>query len=162
MRVEVKAQNLATWAIAVASAGQDGPCIEWSGYLTPKGYGVYRRHGAHAVHRSIWIELNGPIADGLMVCHRCDNRRCLRPAHLFLGTAKDNSADMVAKGRSPSPRNERSGKARLTNEQVNEIRRLRASGVSCAALARAFGVHSAHVSRICNGLRRPVELEAAA
>lgn len=85
----------------VAVVPGDG-CWEWiAGLKGNNGYGdfslgVGRNIGAH---RFAWAITNGPIGDGLFVCHRCDNRKCVRPDHLFLGTAGDNNRDMFAKGR---------------------------------------------------------------
>lgn len=78
-------------------------CLEFTGYLTPKGYGQIRvggrSGGSHLTHRVAWELVNGPIEDGLFVCHKCDNPSCCNVDHLFLGSNADNVADMVAKGR---------------------------------------------------------------
>ena len=76
-------------------------CIEWSGSRFASGYGRLKSHGKSArSHRWAWEKFFGPIPAGLMVCHRCDNPPCINPLHLFLGTCKDNLADMSRKGRS--------------------------------------------------------------
>jgi hypothetical protein len=81
----------------------DTPCREWRGTVLNIGYGQLRRgKKRHVTHRYVWELANGPIPPGMFICHRCDNRKCYRLDHLFLGTAADNTADMWAKGRGPA------------------------------------------------------------
>jgi hypothetical protein len=76
------------------------PCIEWQGLVSLEGYGRLRRDGRlQYVHRYVWSLVHGPIPDGMCVLHRCDNPRCFRLDHLFLGSHLDNIRDMAAKGR---------------------------------------------------------------
>ena len=122
-------------------------CWEWTGE-TRYGYGVIRvggRDGARKrirAHRAAWESVNGPITDGLFVCHHCDNRGCVRPDHLFLGTNADNMADAAQKGRWVG----RNGK--LTREQVIAIR---SSGGTIRAVGKQYGVTSGVISRIRTG-----------
>src|SRR3990167_6095829 len=81
-------------------------CWVWNASLMRRGYGVYTFRLGHKqpkqryrAHRFAWELINGPIPDGFMVCHSCDNKKCVRPDHLFLGTAKDNTQDALLKNR---------------------------------------------------------------
>jgi hypothetical protein len=100
----------------------------------------------------------GPIPDGLWVLHRCDNPPCVRPDHLFLGTAADNSADMMAKGRAAC----QSRPEGFVREFVERVRRLSDAdltealqrsrlGESSRSIARAFGCSHTTISRLVNG-----------
>jgi HNH endonuclease len=142
-------------------------CRLWLLKTGPGGYGYVEIRQRHwMAHRFAWTLVNGPIPAGLFVCHRCDVPSCVEPRHLFLGTAAENSADMVAKGRSASgdrsgaklhpqhrARGERVASSKLTTHQVEEARALYAAGVSRAALARNYGVSwtsmNATIARRC-------------
>ena len=82
-------------------------CEEWPGAVSGVGYGQRWAQGrVVSAHRFAWEEAHGPIPEGLCVLHHCDNRRCIRVDHLFLGTRADNSLDMVRKGRARGGRPE--------------------------------------------------------
>lgn len=138
---------------------QDG-CWEWIGNRSLKGYGVItatRTGGTRSAHRLSWEIHHGPIPEGLFVCHHCDNPPCVNPDHLFLGTAADNTADMLTKGRwrlpTQNPARHRRGTAvahaKLTEDDVRYIRQAYADGhMSMSALGRRFGVTLALISGI--------------
>lgn len=129
-------------------------CWIWTGPKFPNGYGASRMSNSGPkmnAHRIAWILTNGPIQDGLHVCHNCpggDNPICVRPDHMFLGTCKDNLADCSAKGRMhPGSQH---GMSKLTEEKVIQIRALSASGVQQKVIASMFGMSKGVVCSICN------------
>lgn len=129
-------------------------CWEWTAALCFQGnYGVYRHQGkAQRAHRVSWTLHHGSIPEGFEVCHKCDNPRCIRPDHLFLGTHQDNMQDMSRKGRARPPRGENSWSSKLTNKDVARIRRRYKSGkVSQTDLAKEYNLHASQISRIISG-----------
>lgn len=123
---------------------KDSPsgCWEWTGRTTEHGYGLLDVDGKSVLaHRFAWQLKNGPIPDDMHVCHHCDNPRCVRTSHLFIGTHADNMADR--------DRKERGGVAKLTKYEVAEIRRKYAQGnVTQKKLAAEYGVTREAISRI--------------
>lgn len=129
-------------------------CWEWSASLTGKGYGQIALGGGVRrnllAHRLSWEIHNGRVPDGMVVCHHCDNRRCVRPDHLFVGTTADNQRDMANKGRSLS--GERHNRVKLSADDVRWLRWAGAyTGASNTELAQLFGVSRGHVSDILAG-----------
>lgn len=125
-------------------------CWEWTGTLDPKGYGVFSARWSattrRGTHRISWEIHNGPVPEGLCVCHRCDNPCCVRPDHLFLGTPADNSRDAAIKGRMSR---------KLTRENVAEIRALAARGIPLVTIAGMYEVSAATVCKVARGQSRP-------
>jgi hypothetical protein len=124
-------------------------CIEWQRHTNQDGYGTLKHRGKqHMAHRAMWTFARGPIPTGMLVCHRCDNPRCINPDHLFLGTTQDNVDDKMKKGRFIPLDGERNGYATLTADQVSAIRDdLRPQSVT----AEAFGTSQGNVSLIKRG-----------
>ena len=154
-------------------------CWLWTGNTAPRenGYGqISLKDRPLRAHRAAWEQFRGPIPAGLFVCHRCDVPCCINPDHLFLGTAAQNTADMVAKGRKAMGARARAGSYQtgdahwskrtpervlrgeanpisvLREDDVREMRRLRGV-VTATELARRFGVSVATVSGIQLGRR---------
>lgn len=134
---------------------RDG-CWGWAGSKYAKGYGKFSyAHGKHiAAHRFSFALHLGIEPGDLLVCHRCDNPECSNPDHLFLGTPKDNSTDMVSKGRADNgdQRRASNNRARLSEEDVASIKTASAAWMANTELGRLYGVHHATISAIKRGL----------
>ena len=124
------------------------PCWQWTAATNHKGYGkIGIGQGKWGLsHRVAWLLERGEIEDGQMVLHRCDNPGCVRPDHLFLGTAQDNSNDMVAKGR--SQRGESHTAAILSSQDVLDIRDAIRRGERSKDLAEKYGVSRPTIAHI--------------
>jgi hypothetical protein len=132
-----------------------GECWIWKTTKDRGGYGQYQFKGKSvSSHRFVWEFFYGKIINGLYVLHKCDIRNCVNPDHLFLGTNKDNMKDMRLKGRSARLYGEQNNQAKLTQDQVDEIRRTYQRGVkgefSQTGLGRKFGVSHNQIGNIVN------------
>jgi len=129
---------------------KSGDCWEWTAYVDKAGYGNFKRNNRNGyVHRVSWELTNGEIPKGLCVLHHCDNRKCVNPDHLFLGTQYDNMQDMIEKGRKRPTYGSGHGMSKLTEEQVIEIRsRMRCGGDLQKNLAVEFGISKQLISCI--------------
>ena len=127
-------------------------CHEFEGRKDSHGYGQLKDKGKTVlVHRWIWQRKNGPTDQ--QVLHKCDNPGCVNLDHLFIGTHKDNMADMAAKGRTNPPRGyaHKRPMAKLTNEKVVEIKALLARGYKQSDIAKDFQVSRNIICDIANG-----------
>lgn len=125
--------------------GPNGDCWIWTGRKDKKGYGLStygtseeRKHPLQA-HRVIYTILVGPIPEGLVVMHSCDNRICVNPAHLTPGTQLENIQDRHSKGRNAV--GSKYPSSTLTEVQVEEIKLKRLAGYDFIALAREYSVN---------------------
>ena len=124
-----------------------GPCWEWTAGLTTDGYGQCwfenRNRRAHIV---AWLLTVGPVPDGLEVCHRCDNPKCVRPSHLFLGTHLQNGQDAATKMRMAW--GEHHHAAKLTEDHVRAIRKINFAQYTSNEVAARYGVTRQTVNKI--------------
>jgi hypothetical protein len=137
------------WTLTQYLEGYSTPdatgCRLWRGQLDKDGYGVCRWQNCRKAHRLSWVQANGPIPDGMLVCHRCDTPACINPDHLFLGTDADNRTDMVTKGRRAQQHGERNPYAKLTEDLVRAIR---ADARAHRAIASSYNVAKSTVGRV--------------
>lgn len=124
--------------------GED--CVIWRGAMKGNGYGHVNIHGHFiTAHRRAYFLFVGDVPDEVDVCHSCDNRRCINPNHLFLGTRKKNMEDCARKGRA-------FGKyGRVDDETVLAIHGLVSDGLTYRAIAKKFNLTAAAVRSIAKG-----------
>lgn len=137
------------WSLVEKSEG----CWIWSGNVGKDGYGkvTFSKRTLRA-HRVSYAISNGVCIDslgGLLVCHKCDNRLCVSPNHLFSGSQLDNIRDMLSKKRERPPFGENHWNTKVSHNDVLSMRQLYASGNTQASIAFRFGVDQSHVSRVC-------------
>jgi hypothetical protein len=126
------------------SGGEDA-CWEWRGPRYPFGYGRLSVAGkTSCAHRFAWELAHGELPPkGMMVCHACDNPACVNPAHLWIGTASENSQDRQRKGRANT--------RRITDDQVRAVRAMKRAGATNQQIGTAVGMSSEHARKIANG-----------
>lgn len=150
-------QNLISQKLVLDLTAQvpESGCWLYTGYSGGDGYGRVRiaGRGRILVHRIAYEAYYGVIPDKLCVLHKCDVRSCMNPEHLFLGTYEDNNQDRANKNRSAL--GERSGKAKLSDEQVIKIRE---SAMPYKQLADLYNVSLGHIKAIRCNRRRPVRI----
>ena len=139
-----------------AKVSKSDYCWEWNASRNEKGYGTLQvgstingtRRKEYA-HRFSWQMEHGPIPPGAYVLHKCDNPSCVRPSHLFLGTQADNMADMIAKGRVALRRGEKHGRAKISEQDVRDIRaKYMSRQATQQELSDEYGVCQVNISKI--------------
>ncbi len=131
-------------------------CHIWSACLTPKGYGAIqvnrKKMGAHRVS---WMIHFGAIPDGIYVCHKCDNPKCVNPKHLFLGTPKDNADDMQNKGRKFIPAKEKNAMYKINeNTRMMIIHDYQGFDLTAKQIAIKYEISVGSVMNICSQVKR--------
>lgn len=144
--------GVAFWDGVDTSGGLDA-CWPWTRGLS-HGYGQVGRatYGHGLAHRVVYEMAHGPIPDGMVIRHACDNPPCCNPLHLIGGSTADNVADKVSRGR--QPRGEKNGAAKLTDAQVADIRDAVAQGAKHREVAERFAISTKYVSEIITFKKR--------
>jgi hypothetical protein len=126
---------------------QTNGCWEWKAFTNPSGYGTFQlsKKVSSLAHRTSYKLYKGDFDDSLCVCHHCDNRKCVNPSHLFLGTVSENNRDRDNKGRGADRKGVVNGRSKLTEELVMWIRE---SNQSAVKLAKMFGMGRSPIQRI--------------
>lgn len=150
-QIKLKTLSDYTHKYVVAESG----CWEWQGHLNKGGYGTdtygSRIDGSRRqmlAHRMFYMLANKDYTEELKVLHKCDNRKCVNPKHLWIGTQKDNMRDCVQKGRHITQKGEANFHNKLKPAEVLKIRELLDGGVKQKSLAAAFGVNQTLISAI--------------
>lgn len=149
------------WSKVDTSGGEDA-CWEWQAHTYWDGYGAVWMGVQMRAHRVAYELVNGDIPPGMLVCHKCDNRKCVNPKHLFVGTHSDNLNDAFQKHRRANSselltklrrirKGEGNPQAKLTWEKVIKIRQERASGSLLTEIANRYGVSISSICGITNG-----------
>ncbi len=162
LEMDISTIDLEKFWSTVNKSGRSNPeignCWEWTGCRFKFGYGYfYLNRKSRKAHRVSWNLHHGEIPKGMLVCHKCDNPCCVRPSHLFIGTAQDNMDDKHNKGRQRyvKPYNQAKGTrvtlSKLNEEDVLEIRRLYVKGSKTHGtyqLAEIYNVYQSTIHQI--------------
>lgn len=153
---EVKAKLPERFWSKVKFAGLN-ECWEWQRGLKPDGYGSYHNgenkgYQSVGAHRYLFKTLFGEMSTFIDVLHKCDNRKCVNPNHLFIGNDLDNMRDRDSKGRNNQARGEDSGTAKLTAGDVFEIKERMALGENKKTIALDYDVTVGHIERLYKGV----------
>lgn len=143
-------EKLAARFWAKVDQPSDG-CWDWQGGMR-NNYGAIKHGGkVLSAHRVAWILTNGHPPEGMLICHKCDNRACCRPDHLELGTPGKNNRDARGRRTFYMPRGEQVSNAVLTEADVLRIMSLRVEGLGARKIAREMGVREGNVKKVLTG-----------
>lgn len=132
------------------SLPDENGCMNWVGVIGKSGYGQHNLLNKKIMraHRFSYQHFFGNIKNEDLVCHRCDNRKCVSPDHLFIGTAQDNMNDMKNKGRGKYYHGEKNHISKLTEIDINNIRQMRKNGNTYKQISNHFNVHIQNIAAI--------------
>ena len=153
----------------------DNGCWQFNGCTMPNGYGkVTVNKKTWLAHRYSFYKSNGEIPKNMHVCHKCDNRLCINPEHLFLGTRKDNMQDMINKNRqnfsglrtngwnekanAKKPKGQNHYMCKHSDELISKIRKLAEIGIRQIDIAQMFGLRQGYISNVIHGRIRKSNL----
>ena len=136
----------------LAKVEKTSSCWNWTAWKNYLGYGGFNFNGKNIVaHRVSFQLFKGTIPLGMCVLHKCDNRKCVNPSHLFLGTRADNIKDMDIKGRRVNPIGELNGFSKLKEKDILEIRELAKTDIFQYKIAEKFNVTPTTISYVLAG-----------
>ena len=135
--------NRKTYERFICKIEKTNTCWIWKAQIYPNGYGAFHIDGKNSLaHRASWMLHKGQVPKNKIVCHKCDNRKCVNPDHLFLGSYKDNTEDMIKKGRHAIQ------KQILDNIQKREVIKMYLNHIAQREIAKYFKVHQRTIWRI--------------
>jgi hypothetical protein len=145
------------WVKFVTESAAD-ECWEWLGALTPKGYGNFNLGGRQMrAPRAALIRAGVAVPDDMCALHHCDNPPCVNPAHLYVGTKKQNALDCSARGRhNKDGLGESHWASRYSDAEQRDWIRRAANGESYKSIARSTGASPSHIGRVVRGIYRKV------
>ena len=154
---DLKKSDISRFWSKVAKIPDPNKCWEWMGSKRRRGYGRFSIRVSKGIEstfvasRIAYFLKHRVDPKEMVVCHECDNTGCVNPFHLFLGTNKDNTDDMMAKGRGIQPVGSRHGRSKLKEEDVYKIRDMVASGQKQAHVAKLYNVDQSAINNIIKG-----------
>ena len=144
-------KGITFWDRVYSQVTYEGECHIFNGNKDDCGYGrIHKDGGLIRIHRASWEKENGPIPEGMYICHKCNNRACLNPEHLYAGTQLDNMRDRKISGNYASMEGEKNNSAKIKAIDIPTIRMRIRNGDTCYSIARDYGVTGEAILHIKN------------
>lgn len=139
--------------LSYVSLPNENGCMIWMGVIGNCGYGQFFLLNKKAIrpHRLSYKYFKGEFNENLFICHTCDNKKCVAPDHLFVGTPKENMTDMINKKRDIKAKGSIHYLSKLKEKDILEIRKLRQSGKTYFEISEIFNVHMQTIAAIITG-----------